>query len=137
MQVLQDALADPQRGRDALTVLRAVDEDVEARRAWDLFVSRAAVLADSEDYKRLRLEEWVRDSLDFIEEKSSDPRGVRAARRLRLWTAERLESRDFDALLVAAQKNPKEFYGLLTALGHSIENGEVRYLLDLARRSLK
>ncbi len=137
VQVLQDALVDPQRGRDALTVLRAVDEDVEARRAWDLFVSRAAALADSEDYKRLRLEEWVRDSLDFIEEKSSDPRGVRAARRLRLWTAERLESRDFDALLVAAQKNPKEFYGLLTALGHSIENGEVRYLLDLARRSLK
>lgn len=134
--LLRDALSDPARAVDLFTLVKLISLDNDTNKHWDRFWNRADALRATSAYQNLRIGEITRQILDFLEEKSADPAGVAAAQRLRVYTAERLESRELDPFLFGAGQNPNEFYQVLSTFSHEIENGDIRRLLELARRSL-
>ena len=133
--VLRDALNDPSRGVDLMTLVKLVTLDNDANRNWDRFWNRVDALKIDPSYERLDTHELIQQAVDFMAERSGNPAAISAARRLRHFTAERLESREINALLLGLANNPNEFYQVMTALSSEIENGNVRELLELARRS--
>lgn len=134
--LMRDALGDPRRGLDGMALLKAIDEDEGAKRAWDLLIDRWDLLAATPEYKALRLDEVSREMLDFLEENIADAAGRSAAKRLRTYVAERLEQGDLDQLLLLARRNPDGFYRILTMLSTHIQDDELEGFLLRARRAL-
>lgn len=134
--VLRDALSDRSRGIDAVSLLRSVKEDPKATRSWERFSLRLEALQSSPDYAQLRVDEIIEEILRFFENQSEDPVGPELALRLRLFLAERLDSRDLDQFLLLARDKPNEFYRVLRTLSREVENGDLKDLFRLARRSL-
>jgi hypothetical protein len=133
--VMRDALADPSRGLDLMQLLKSVDDAPAAKRAWDLLSGRWDAMQASPDYKALNLSDALRPVLNFIEERG-DPAGLSASRRLKIYAAERMESGEFDQLLLAARRDPEALYRVLQTAATHTQDGELKDFFKMVRRSL-
>jgi hypothetical protein len=145
LDLMIDALSDSRRGTDLLAILKALDSNPRAHRAWDELRANWKSLDQLPEYRTLGLTEIGRQGLDFLEARASDGTALPAdqaalSRKILTTVATDLERNDMelvDQLLALAQRRPDEFYRLVESVSQLIENGEVPHLLDLMQKNLQ
>jgi hypothetical protein len=123
--VLANALGNSRNTLDAMSLVQGVTDSPVARGGYDRFVDRWNALSSTQAYLDLHLDQVTRSSLDFLEMNTGDANGRGAARRMLDFVAERLEKQDLDQYLLLAAQHPDDFYRVLQALGHGIDDGDV------------
>ncbi len=135
-RIASDALSDPARGLQLMSIVRALDETPFAQNTWDLFVSRWDAIRALPEFKKLDVDALAKQMLHFIEEKDLTPTELELAKKLRLFAADKMDKGELDEFLFLARKNPNEFYRVLETLSRLIKNGEVKDFIATARRAL-
>jgi hypothetical protein len=136
--LLRDALGDPARGLDTMSILEAADS--VGNNPWDIFSTRLDVILGLDEYKNLNLTAVAEDFLHFFQETPEDGY-PRTSTIVREYVAARMSSKgnapgDLEELLWLAERKPDDFYQVLETLSLYSENGELKDFVKLARRSL-
>jgi hypothetical protein len=142
--LVSDAVSDPQRGRDLLTMLGALDSSPASHAAWNDFRARFDTLDGLPEYRALKLNEMGRQLLNFFEGRTDSGHPLSAdkaalSRKILLTVGVLLERGDFelvDQLMALAQRQPDAFYKLIEATSALVEGGEIPRLLELVQSKL-
>ncbi|MGK5089109.1 hypothetical protein WDW86_16250 [Bdellovibrionota bacterium FG-2] len=131
-----DALADPVRGLQLMSLVQALEDTPGAMDAWDLFVSRWDAIQELPEFKKLDVDALAKQMLHFIEEKDLSLVERELALKVRFFVAQKMDVGQLDQFLLLARKDPNEFYRVLETLSRVIKNGEVKEFIGTARRAL-
>lgn|GEM_PF-2805956 len=138
----RDAVDDPSRGVDLVSILTAMEADPVSHASWKVFKKRLDGMQESAAYKNLNLSAILRDILHFFEERPAVQQ-PETALRVREFMAKLLTSKgngrapgDAEEMILLMSRKPDDFYQVLETYSHYTENGELKEFIKLARRSL-
>lgn len=132
----QDTLSLSGPAIDSMRLIQALNENSEASQAWEEVQSRVKQLSELDDYKRLDLDQILKEILTFFEESSADSLARDTARNLRFYLARRLDEKDLDQFLILSVSQPEGTLGFLRTLGQEVENQDLVTFFAFIRRSI-